>query len=35
MGKSLKFLIPLGLFGVLVALLFFGLTTDPSKVPSP
>lgn len=35
MGKSLKFLIPLGLFGILVALLFFGLTTDPSKVPSP
>ena len=35
MGKSVKFLIPLCLFGALVALLFFGLGTDPRKVPSP
>lgn len=35
MGKSLKFLFPLGLFIALAALLFFGLTTDPRKVPSP
>jgi cytochrome c biogenesis protein CcmG/thiol:disulfide interchange protein DsbE len=35
MGKSFKFLIPLGLFIALVALLFFGLGTDPRKVPSP
>lgn len=35
MGKSGKFLIPLGLFVALVALLFFGLGTDPRKVPSP
>ena len=35
MGKSIKFLIPLGIFMALVALLFFGLGTDPRKVPSP
>lgn len=35
MGKSLKFLVPLVLFAILVALLFFGLGTDPRKVPSP
>ena len=35
MGKTLKFLIPLILFAGLVALLFFGLGTDPRKVPSP
>jgi cytochrome c biogenesis protein CcmG/thiol:disulfide interchange protein DsbE len=35
MGKTLKFLIPLALFVGLVALLFFGLGTDPRKVPSP
>ena len=35
MGKSLKFLVPLALFAGLVALLFFGLGTDPRKVPSP
>lgn len=35
MGKSLRFLLPLALFAGLVALLFFGLGTDPRKVPSP
>jgi len=35
MGKSLKFLIPLAIFMVLAALLFYGLGTDPRKVPSP
>jgi cytochrome c biogenesis protein CcmG, thiol:disulfide interchange protein DsbE len=35
MAKSLRFLLPLALFAGLVALLFFGLTTDPRKVPSP
>lgn len=33
--KTLKFLIPLGLFIALVILLGYGLTTDPRKVPSP
>ncbi|AGA90146.1 periplasmic protein thiol:disulfide oxidoreductase, DsbE subfamily [Thioflavicoccus mobilis 8321] len=33
--KTLKFLIPLGLFVLLVGLLGYGLTTDPRKVPSP
>ncbi len=35
MPKSLRALIPLALFAGLVALLFFGLGTDPRKVPSP
>jgi cytochrome c biogenesis protein CcmG/thiol:disulfide interchange protein DsbE len=35
MNKSVKFLAPLILFMGLVALLFFGLGTDPRKVPSP
>jgi cytochrome c biogenesis protein CcmG/thiol:disulfide interchange protein DsbE len=35
MGKSAKFLIPLGLFIVLAGLLFYGLFQDPSEVPSP
>lgn len=35
MARSLKFLIPLVLFGALVALLVFGLGSDPRKVPSP
>jgi cytochrome c biogenesis protein CcmG/thiol:disulfide interchange protein DsbE len=35
MPKSLRGLLPLALFAVLVALLFFGLGTDPRKVPSP
>ena len=35
MNKSLKPLIPLALFLALAALLFYGLGTDPSKVPSP
>jgi cytochrome c biogenesis protein CcmG, thiol:disulfide interchange protein DsbE len=35
MPKSLRALIPLALFATLVALLFFGLGTDPRKVPSP
>jgi cytochrome c biogenesis protein CcmG/thiol:disulfide interchange protein DsbE len=35
MSKSLRFLLPLALFVALVALLFFGLGTDPRKVPSP
>lgn len=35
MSKSVKFLTPLILFMGLVALLFFGLGTDPRKVPSP
>jgi cytochrome c biogenesis protein CcmG/thiol:disulfide interchange protein DsbE len=34
-GRSGKFLIPLGLFVALAGLLFYGLGTDPSKVPSP
>lgn len=34
-AKTLRFLIPLGLFAVLVGLLGYGLTTDPRKVPSP
>jgi cytochrome c biogenesis protein CcmG, thiol:disulfide interchange protein DsbE len=33
--KSLRFLIPLGLFGVLVAFLAVGLKLDPREVPSP
>jgi cytochrome c biogenesis protein CcmG, thiol:disulfide interchange protein DsbE len=35
MARSLKFLVPLGLFIALVVLLFYGLGTDPRKVPSP
>ncbi len=35
MNKSVKFLTPLILFLGLVALLFYGLGTDPRKVPSP
>jgi len=35
MSKSLKALVPLVLFLGLVALLFYGLGTDPRKVPSP
>jgi cytochrome c biogenesis protein CcmG/thiol:disulfide interchange protein DsbE len=34
-AKSLRFLVPLALFVALAALLFFGLGTDPRKVPSP
>jgi cytochrome c biogenesis protein CcmG/thiol:disulfide interchange protein DsbE len=35
MGASTRFLIPLGIFLALAALLFYGLGTDPRKVPSP
>jgi cytochrome c biogenesis protein CcmG/thiol:disulfide interchange protein DsbE len=35
MGRSAKFLIPLGLFIALSGLLFYGLYQDPSEVPSP
>ncbi len=35
MPKSMRGLLPLILFAALVALLFFGLGTDPRKVPSP
>lgn len=35
MSKTYKFLTPLALFIALVALLFYGLGTDPRKVPSP
>jgi len=31
----MRFLLPLGIFLILVALLAFGLTLDPKKVPSP
>jgi cytochrome c biogenesis protein CcmG, thiol:disulfide interchange protein DsbE len=31
----MRFLLPLGIFVVLVALLAFGLTRDPKRVPSP
>ncbi len=31
----MRFLLPLGIFGILVALLGIGLTMDPKKVPSP
>lgn len=31
----MRFLLPLGIFGILVILLAFGLTNDPKKVPSP
>ena len=31
----MKYLLPLGIFGVLVVLLAMGLTMDPKKVPSP
>ncbi len=34
MDKSVKFLIPLGIFMALVALLFSGLARDPSVIPS-
>jgi cytochrome c biogenesis protein CcmG/thiol:disulfide interchange protein DsbE len=34
-AKSLRFLVPLALFVALAALLFFGLGTDPRRVPSP
>jgi cytochrome c biogenesis protein CcmG, thiol:disulfide interchange protein DsbE len=33
--KSLKFLLPLGIFAVLVVFLGVGLTLDPREVPSP
>ncbi|RQP25358.1 DsbE family thiol:disulfide interchange protein [Piscinibacter terrae] len=33
--KSLRFIIPLGLFGLLVFFLFRGLSLDPKEVPSP
>jgi cytochrome c biogenesis protein CcmG/thiol:disulfide interchange protein DsbE len=33
--KSLKFLVPLALFAVLVVFLAIGLTRDPREVPSP
>jgi cytochrome c biogenesis protein CcmG, thiol:disulfide interchange protein DsbE len=33
--KSLKFLVPLALFGVLVVFLAIGLSRDPREVPSP
>jgi cytochrome c biogenesis protein CcmG, thiol:disulfide interchange protein DsbE len=33
--KSLKFLIPLALFGVLLGFLFVGLSLKPREVPSP
>ena len=32
---KLKFLLPLIIFALLVVLLFFGLSNDPSRVPSP
>jgi cytochrome c biogenesis protein CcmG/thiol:disulfide interchange protein DsbE len=35
MSKSLRYLLPLILFGGLVALLVFGLGNDPREVPSP
>ncbi|MCU0834731.1 MAG: DsbE family thiol:disulfide interchange protein [Chromatiaceae bacterium] len=35
MSQSVKFLTPLALFLALVVLLFYGLGTDPRKVPSP
>jgi cytochrome c biogenesis protein CcmG, thiol:disulfide interchange protein DsbE len=35
MPKSLRALLPLALFAALAALLYFGLGTDPRKVPSP
>ncbi len=35
MSKSLRFLLPLIVFGALVVLLVFGLGKDPTKVPSP
>jgi cytochrome c biogenesis protein CcmG/thiol:disulfide interchange protein DsbE len=35
MGRSAKFLLPLGLFIALSGLLFYGLYQDPSEVPSP
>ena len=31
----MRFVLPLGIFGLLVVLLGFGLTNDPKKVPSP
>ena len=31
----MRFVLPLGVFGLLVVLLGFGLTQDPKKVPSP
>jgi len=35
MAKSVRYLIPLVIFAALVALLVFGLGTDPREVPSP
>jgi cytochrome c biogenesis protein CcmG/thiol:disulfide interchange protein DsbE len=35
MGRYLRYLVPLGMFAVLVALLFRGLSLDPKLVPSP
>jgi cytochrome c biogenesis protein CcmG/thiol:disulfide interchange protein DsbE len=34
-GSTTRYLVPLGLFLALAALLFYGLGLDPSKVPSP
>ena len=33
--KALKYIVPLGIFAVLVVFLAIGLTKDPRKVPSP
>lgn len=35
MKRYLRFMVPLGIFAVLVALLFRGLSLDPKLVPSP
>ena len=35
MGRYLRYLVPLGIFAVLVAFLFRGLSLDPKLVPSP
>ena len=35
MARYLRFLVPLGIFAVLVAFLFRGLSLDPKLVPSP
>ncbi len=34
-SSTTRYLVPLGIFLALVALLYFGLSLDPSKVPSP
>jgi cytochrome c biogenesis protein CcmG/thiol:disulfide interchange protein DsbE len=33
--KSLRYLVPLAVFGIIVAFLFVGLSRDPREVPSP